>query len=103
MSQTETNQTTQTSPTGPRTEAGKAISSQNALSHGLFAKQDFVLPEERDEHFQTWDILMGELSPEGMLEQIFAEEIMSANWRLRRCRLLEATLATRCLEDENFD
>ncbi len=103
MSQTEANQIPPTGPTGPRTEEGKAISSQNALKDGLFAKQDFVLPDEREEHFQTWDILMGELSPEGMLEQVFAEEIMSAHWRLRRCRLVEANLAIKSLEDPDFD
>ncbi len=33
---------------------------------------------------------MLELSPEGVLEETFAIEIMSATWRLRRCRLIEA-------------
>jgi hypothetical protein len=103
MSQTETNQTTPTGHTGPRTEEGKAISSRNARQHGLYAKEDFVLPDERDEHSQLWEILMGELDPHGMLEQVFVEEIMGAQWRLRRCRLVEATLVTRSLEDENFD
>jgi len=103
MSQTELNQTTPTGATGPRTEEGKATSSQNALQHGLYAKEDFVLPDERNEHFQLWDRLMGELDPHGLLEQVFVEEIMGAQWRLRRCRLVEATLATRTLEDENFD
>jgi len=103
MPQTELNQTTSTGPTGPRTEEGKATSSRNAVQHGLFAKEDFVLPHERDEHFQLWDALMGELDPHGLLEQVFVEEIMGAQWRLRRCRLVEATLATRTLEDENFD
>jgi hypothetical protein len=102
MSQTELNQTTPT-PTGPRTEEGKAISSHNALKNGLYAKENFVLPDERDEYSQHYLYLMEELSPEGFLEQVFAEEIFSANWRLRRCRLVEATLATRSLEDENFD
>jgi len=103
MSQTELNQTTHTGPTGPRTEEGKTTSSQNALKSGLYAKEDFVLPDERDEYSRHYLFLMEELSPEGFLEQVFADEIFSANWRLRRCRLVEATLATRSLEDENFD
>jgi hypothetical protein len=96
-------ETTHTGPTGPRTEEGKAISSQNALQTGLFAKQDFVLPGEHAEYVQTQLVLMNELSPEGILEQTFADEIMSARWRLRRCRLTEATLAIRSLEDTTFD
>ncbi|HKD05495.1 MAG TPA: hypothetical protein VKB79_06295 [Bryobacteraceae bacterium] len=106
MSQNEAIQTAETTPagpTGPRTEAGKAISSQNALKSGLFAKENFVLPDEQAEYSRDYLVLMEELSPEGLLEQVFAEEIFSANWRLRRCRLIEATLATRALEDETFD
>src|SRR6516162_163722 len=103
MSQTELNQTTAIGPIGPRSEEGKAISSHNALKNGLYAKEDFVLPDERDEYSRDYLFLMEELSPEGFLEQVFAEEIFSANWRLRRSRLVEATLATRSLEDENFD
>jgi hypothetical protein len=93
----------QTGPTGPRTEEGKAISSHNALKSGVYAKENFVLPDERDEYSKHYLVLMEELSPEGFLEQVFAEEIFSANWRLRRCRLVEATLATRSIEDETFD
>ncbi len=100
MSQTETNQTTST---GPRTEEGKAASSRNALKSGLFTEHDFVLPDERHEHFQTWTILMDELAPEGLLELAFADEIVSAHWRLRRCRLVEANLAIKSLEGPEFD
>src|SRR5947208_10186704 len=96
-------ETTHSGPTGPRTEEGKAISSQNSLKEGLFAKQDFVLPDEHAEYAQTQLVLMSELSPEGILEQTFADEIMSAKWRLRRCRLTEATLAMRSLEDAALD
>ena len=37
---------------------------------------------------------MTQLSPEGVLEETFATEIMSATWRLRRCRILEQDLAS---------
>ncbi len=85
---------TESSPaTGPRTEGGKARSSQNALKSGLFAAHDFIRPGEEDEYQTTYLALMRELGPQGILEQVFADEIMSANWRLRRCRLVEATLA----------
>ena len=32
--------------TGPRTEAGKARSSRNAVSHGLTSQQNFIMPGE---------------------------------------------------------
>jgi len=43
--------------------------------------------------------LMHELSPEGVLEEIFATEIMTATWRLRRCHRVEADPA----EQESVD
>lgn len=55
--------------------------------------QDFVLPNEQIEYSQTRTSLMAELNSQGILEQIFADEIMGANWRLRRCRFDEAGLA----------
>ncbi len=94
--QTETLAATEakTSPaTGPRTAAGKASSSQNALKTGLFAARDFIRPGEEDEYQTNYLALMHELDPRGILEQVFADEIMSANWRLRRCRIIEATFA----------
>jgi hypothetical protein len=94
---------THSGPTSPRTPAGKAISSQNAIKHGLFTRRDFVLPDERDEYNETWLRLLDRLCPDGILEQTFADEIMSAQWRLRRCRIAESDLAARSLEDETLD
>ena len=37
--------------TGPKTEAGKLASSQNAIKHGLFARQLVLLPGETQEQF----------------------------------------------------
>jgi hypothetical protein len=85
--------TTATKHTGPRTEAGKAISARNSTKHGLFTQRDFVLEGEDEEYAQTFAELMAELSPGGVLEQTFATEIMGANWRLRRCGILEFDLA----------
>jgi hypothetical protein len=85
--------TTDTRHTGPRTEAGKAISSRNSTKHGLFAQRDFVLEGEDEEYARTFTELMTELSPGSVLEQTFATEIMGATWRLRRCGILEFDLA----------
>jgi hypothetical protein len=85
--------TTDNRHTGPRTEAGKAISARNSTKHGLFAKRDFVLEGEDEEYAQTFTELMAELSPGSILEQTFATEVMGATWRLRRCGILEFDLA----------
>jgi hypothetical protein len=85
--------TTDARHTGPRTEAGKAISARNSTKHGLFAQRDFILEGEDEEYAQTFTGLMAELAPGSILEQTFATEIMGANWRLRRCGMLEFDLA----------
>src|SRR6266851_3610080 len=79
------------SSTGPRTESGKATSSQNALKTGLFTAHDFILESEHEEYAKALSGLWTQFHPEGILEETFTLEIMSANWRLRRCRLLEVT------------
>jgi len=87
--------------TGPRTEAGKAKSSRNAIRTGLYAARDFVRPEEEEEYAQTLIKLMDELTPENSVEQTFATEIMGATWRLRRCRLVEEAFGL--IEDLTVD
>ena len=43
--------------TGPRSDAGKAASSQNARTHGLAARQFVILPGQQEE----FDAFSGEL------------------------------------------
>jgi len=93
--------TTTHGQTGPRTEAGKAKSSRNAIRTGLYAARDFIRPEEEEEYAQTLIKLMDELTPENTVEQTFATEIMGATWRLRRCRLVEEAFGS--IEDLNVD
>jgi hypothetical protein len=96
--------------TGPKTEAGKATSSRNAIRTGLesplrgeslYAARYFIRSDEEEEYAQTLIKLMGELTPEGTIEQTFATEIMGATWRLRRCRLVEEAFSS--IEDLDFD
>ena len=79
--------------TGPRTEAGKAISSQNGITHGLFASGDFVRPSDKATYDQLNAELTRELSPAGLLETNLVAEIRRAMWRLRRCGEVESHLA----------
>ena len=88
-----TDNATPTTATGPRTPEGKARSSQNSTKIGLYTARDFIRPGEEDEYVLGFNNLMAELEPQTPLEQVFATEIMSANWRLRRCRVVEADLA----------
>jgi hypothetical protein len=83
-------ETTNSGPGGPNTPEGKAISSRNALKTGLFATRDFIREEENEEYTEVLADLFRQLTPEGHLENSLVDEIMSATWRLRRCRSAEA-------------
>lgn len=78
--------------TGPRTEAGKERSSRNAIKTGLYSTTDLILDDAEAEIYNDLRLdLWNQLSPQGTLEETFAAEAVNATWRLRRCRLLEAT------------
>jgi len=76
--------------TGPRTPEGKAISSMNALKHGLNAR-DVVLKndEEREEFAELLTDLAAELNPDGVLETLIFNRFLRASWDLRRVERLE--------------
>ena len=78
--------------TGPRTLEGKAVVAQNALKHGLLAKQDLITGEDPQEFALCRDDLLAELAPTGRMEAILAERIVSLAWRLRRAQRLQNQL-----------
>ncbi len=81
--------------TGPRTPAGKAKVSSNALKHWLTAR-DVVLPNENPDKFESFrEDLLSNLDPQGELEGVLAEKIVADFWRLRRVPIFEATLYRR--------
>jgi ElaB/YqjD/DUF883 family membrane-anchored ribosome-binding protein len=89
--------------TGPGTARGKAASSRNALTIGLYTRSDYVRPEERGLYKEFCETLYSELNPEGLLEETFAAEITGASWRLRRCSAVEAELADYTAADPMLD
>jgi hypothetical protein len=78
--------------TGPRTESGKANSSRNALTLGLYTRTDYVKPEERDLYKEFCETMYSELCPASLLEETLVSEITGASWRLRRCDAADAGL-----------
>ena len=81
--------------TGPRTESGKSASSRNAITLGLYTRQDYVKPEEHDIYRGFCERMILELNPDTLLEETLVAEITGASWRLRRCSAVEAELADR--------
>lgn len=70
--------------TGPRSEAGKAIVSQNAVRHGFLSRKMFVADENPDEFQLLVDELTSSLQPVGVLEASLIEKIAVIMWRQRR-------------------
>jgi hypothetical protein len=78
--------------TGPKTAEGKARSSRNSINFGLFSTNNCVLAEEQEEYEALSKGLWEDLNPVGIVEQMFATEIIRGAWRLRRCAEMERTL-----------
>jgi hypothetical protein len=80
--------------TGPRTLKGREVSKMNALKHGILSRQVLVAgqhyQEDREEfealHRRFWE----DLQPEGPLEEMLLDQIVTAHWRLRRALMAES-------------
>ena len=74
--------------TGPLTPEGKALVSQNAVKHGIFAKDLIITAgdgkEDEQEHKELLDGLILSLHPSGQMECLLVEKIAVDYWRLRR-------------------
>jgi len=71
-------------PTGPRSIAGKRISSMNALRNGVFAKTP-VLPFEDDRTYERHvKDMFNSLDPQDALQEQLAQQIADSLWRGNR-------------------
>jgi hypothetical protein len=77
--------------TGPQTEQGKQRSSRNAIKHGVFSKVIILKDESRTEYDGLLTRLWAALGPEGALEELLVEKLVTNTWRQRR--LLSAECA----------
>src|SRR5271169_1335959 len=81
--QTAANQANALRSTGPRTRQGRAVVRLNAIRHGLLAR-DVILPgEDADAFGDLWNQVRADLSPVGRIEELLAERVVEAVWRLR--------------------
>ncbi len=70
--------------TGPRTSEGKAIVSQNAVSHGLSARRTVISSESQADFDLYRRQMFTELAPESPVQSMLAERIVCLSWRLKR-------------------
>jgi len=80
--------------TGPATSEGKAIVAQNAVKHGIFAKDLIITTgdgkEDVQEYRELLDGLIISLNPVGQMECLLVEKISVDYWRLRRVLRFES-------------
>lgn len=77
--------------TGPRTEEGKAVSSRNALKHGLTAMkaENAIDPELRAQYEGMRQQYLDEFRPEGAIENTLMDLVVLAAWQLYKIRAME--------------
>lgn len=84
--------------TGPRTDTGKAISSLNSMTHGIFARSAVALGppllENPAEFLVLLESLRAQFAPFGMLEDAVVQQIADAIWKAARLARYEAAGVT---------
>ncbi len=80
--------------TGPRTPQGRDVSKMNALKHGILSRQVLVAGQHYQEDSKEFEALhrrfWEDLEPEGPLEEMLVDQIVTAHWRLRRALMAES-------------
>ena len=74
---------------GPVTPEGKAISSRNALRHGLLAKTVLLSNEDAELFKHYFYLCVERFNPVGDLEMSMVEEMVASGWRLHRGLAME--------------
>jgi hypothetical protein len=69
---------------GPRTKTGKSRSSRNSLKDGLFSEVSLLEGESHERYQAQLKALREACQPEGALEELLVEKLMSIVWRQRR-------------------
>jgi hypothetical protein len=87
--QIEANRANAQKSTGPRTPEGKERASQNALKHGLLAKEAVIVGEEPEEFGLFRDEIGRELAPVGIVESRLVARIAGLLWRLQRAERVQ--------------
>ena len=75
--------------TGPKTDEGKAKSSQNRFKHGVYSKQVVAPGEDPAELDELRAKLRDEHQPSNTTEEILVDELAQHYWRMRRIRCQE--------------
>jgi hypothetical protein len=91
--------------TGPTSEIGKRIVSQNSVKHNLTGKGCPALPGEKDAFAEYVAEYLQSYAPIGVPEEDLVRSLADSNWRLRRVNSMERALLDRLetVEPDAYD
>jgi hypothetical protein len=91
--------------TGPTSDIGKQIVSQNSVKHQLTGKGCPALPGEKDAFAEYAAEYLKTYAPVGVPEEDLVRSLADSNWRLRRVNSMERQLLIRLetVEPEAYD
>jgi hypothetical protein len=98
--QTSANRSNAQKSTGPRTPEGKAVVGQNAVKHGLLAREVVIKGEDPQAFALYREGILEELAPAGRVESMLAERIVGLSWRLRRAERLQGAAVGTLAEEK---
>jgi AraC-like DNA-binding protein len=88
--------------TGPRTQAGKQRSSQNALRHGLTSRTAVLPTEDPAVYEQHCRHFRDEYQPANATETQLVQQLADTSWRLNRIPLIETELLAQAPSPESL-
>ena len=101
--QIEANRRNAQQSTGPRTAEGKAAARRNALSSGIYAEREVILPCENPQDLETLTAEYHQryqpITPE---TRCLVDSLVSDEWLLRRFRTIEAQLMDRAIRSTSY-
>jgi len=89
--------------TGPQTPQGKAISSKNAMKHGLLSKAILLPNESADWFYEFVGAWREELRPVGLVQEMYFQEFVFYAWRRCRPAEMEADIFSHHLHAESVE
>ena len=76
--------------TGPRTAEGKARSSKNAITHGVFCQGVVIVKEDEPLFKALRREFIRDLKPQCHIELLMVDKIVECTWKQRRLRITES-------------
>ena len=102
-SRAEINRANGQNSTGPKTEAGKEVSKNNALKHGFFAKVPCITLDDSDAYQELLTGLRIGMQPDGPHEEMLVEDLALLRIRLKRLAAVEFGLMLNGIETNPND